>query len=32
MFMSPPYREFEAQTWKKVVDSDVVEVRQKQYF
>ena len=26
--MSPPYRDFETQTWKKVVDADVVEVRQ----
>ena len=30
--MSPPYRDFETQTWKKVVDADVVEVRQHQYF
>ena len=28
IFMSPPYRDFETQTWKKVVDADVVEVRQ----
>ena len=32
MFMSTPYRDFETQTWKKVVDADVVEVRQQQYF
>ena len=28
IFMSPPYRDFETQTWKKVVDADIVEVRQ----
>ena len=28
IFMSPPYKDFETQTWKKVVDADVVEVRQ----
>ena len=32
MFMSPPYRDLETQTWKKVVDADVAEVRQQQYF
>ena len=35
IFMSPPYRSyrgFETQTWKKVVDADVVEVRQHQLF
>ena len=35
IFMSPPYRSyrgFEIQTWKKVVDADVVEVRQHQLF
>ena len=32
IFMSPPYRDFETQTWKKVVDADVVEVRQHQLF
>ena len=26
IFMSPPHRDFETQTWNKVVDVDIVDV------